>query len=264
MLECCYLMTDEGLHEVQLNGKQLVFLFIVGTVFTVVVFLSGVMVGRGVRTPAGLDPASTSAASTIDPTAAVGPAAASPSADGTPVSAGESLSYAERLESPTPARETLGEAQAASSDTPSVTTPTPAAQPPVAVSLGAVSLGHAASGGAAVSSGHAASGGAATAAAAPTRAGAAPPALDAAGTALFEPAGNGFVVQVMAVNTRAEADTIAKRLASKGYPTFVTTTGAGAKVSYRVRVGKYDDKREADAVSARLQKEEQFNPWVTR
>jgi cell division protein FtsN len=68
----------------------------------------------------------------------------------------------------------------------------------------------------------------------------------------------------MAVNTRSEAEAVARRLGTKGYPAFVTTTGAGTRVSYRVRVGKYDTQREAEAISARLQKEEQFKPWVTR
>jgi len=33
---------------------------------------------------------------------------------------------------------------------------------------------------------------------------------------------------------------------------------------YRVRVGKFKTKREAETVAARLQKEEQFKPWITR
>lgn len=42
-------MSDEGFHEVQLSGKQLVFLFMSGVVLLVVVFLLGVAVGRNVR-----------------------------------------------------------------------------------------------------------------------------------------------------------------------------------------------------------------------
>src|SRR3954466_1123533 len=42
-------MSDDGFHEIQLNGKQLVFLFMAATVVSVVLFLCGVMVGRGVR-----------------------------------------------------------------------------------------------------------------------------------------------------------------------------------------------------------------------
>ena len=40
---------DEGFREIQLNGKQLVFLFMAATVVSVVIFLCGVLVGRGVR-----------------------------------------------------------------------------------------------------------------------------------------------------------------------------------------------------------------------
>ena len=42
-------MNDEGFREIQLNGKQLVFLFMAATVVSVVTFLFGVLVGRGVR-----------------------------------------------------------------------------------------------------------------------------------------------------------------------------------------------------------------------
>ena len=41
--------TDDGFHEIQLSGKQLVFLFMATTVVSVVIFLCGVLVGRGVR-----------------------------------------------------------------------------------------------------------------------------------------------------------------------------------------------------------------------
>jgi len=58
---------------------------------------------------------------------------------------------------------------------------------------------------------------------------------------------------------------------SRGGPRFVATQGreavtpdAGAPSVFRVRVGKFKDRREADAVAARLQKEEQFNPWIVR
>ena len=37
-------MADDGIHEIRLNGKQLVFLFMAATVVAVVVFLFGVMV----------------------------------------------------------------------------------------------------------------------------------------------------------------------------------------------------------------------------
>src|SRR5690349_7097711 len=40
---------EEGFHEIQLSGKQLVFLCMATTVVSIVIFLCGVLVGRGVR-----------------------------------------------------------------------------------------------------------------------------------------------------------------------------------------------------------------------
>jgi cell division septation protein DedD len=79
-----------------------------------------------------------------------------------------------------------------------------------------------------------------------------------------EPAGKGFVVQVAAVNDRGEAETIARRLADKGYPSFVTVPGSGTPRMFRVRIGKYNDRRQAESIATRLQREEQFKPWITR
>ena len=47
--ELAHQVQDDAFHEIQLNGKQLVFLFMVTTVVLAVAFLSGVFVGRGVR-----------------------------------------------------------------------------------------------------------------------------------------------------------------------------------------------------------------------
>jgi cell division septation protein DedD len=76
-------------------------------------------------------------------------------------------------------------------------------------------------------------------------------------------ASDGYVVQVAAVPEH-DADTIAKRLTSKGYGVFVIAPGVAAPALYRVRVGKFKTRREAEAVASKLQKEEQFKPWITR
>ena len=57
---------------------------------------------------------------------------------------------------------------------------------------------------------------------------------------------------------------IVKRLAGKGYPAYVVAPLKGAPPVFRVRVGKYKERNEADTVAARLQKEEQFKPWIVR
>lgn len=75
---------------------------------------------------------------------------------------------------------------------------------------------------------------------------------------------DGFSIQVAALKEREEADTMVKRLAAKGYPAYVAPPIKEKVPIFRVRVGKYKERREADTVAAKLQKEEQFKPWVVR
>ena len=103
-------MADEEVHEIQLKGKQLVFLFMAATVVAVVIFLCGVMdFGRGVPTRATFaidtpEQASFVAGGSVEessPTRAV-------STDGnTPATAQETLTYATLLEEPEPLAEAL-------------------------------------------------------------------------------------------------------------------------------------------------------------
>ncbi len=72
----------------------------------------------------------------------------------------------------------------------------------------------------------------------------------------------GWIVQLTATKDRANADGIANRLIGKGYPAFVLDPPAGAPVIYRVQVGGYTDRREADQVARRLEKDEQFKTYV--
>ena len=220
-------MADEGLHEIQLNGKQLVFLFMASTFVAVVIFLCGVMVGRGVRAQRPADATEASVDAVTDPTAineSPAPAASTvTTTSNAPVAAQETLTYPSRLEGHETPEETLK--------------PVGTVQPgPAKVVSAPARLS--------------------PATAKPESA----PAADVSS----EPAGNGFVVQVAAVNDRREAETIARRLAGKGYPTFVTTPRNGVPKMFRVRIGKYPTRREAQTIAARLEKEDQFKPWITR
>src|SRR5262245_15358589 len=110
-------MADEGVHEIQLNGKQLVFMFMAVTVVAVVIFLCGVMVGRGVRTPRAAETADTKTDVPADPTAAVqspavateanAPTGTTATGSGAPATTQEKLTYADRLASSTSPPETL-------------------------------------------------------------------------------------------------------------------------------------------------------------
>jgi cell division protein FtsN len=213
-------MADEGVHEIQLNGKQLVFLFMAATVVSVVIFLCGVMVGRGVR-PALAAAAAESVQAPVDPTASIrsAPTASTLTSERQPVTTDEDLSYAERLENAVPPPETLKEpARAVPSER---TAPPPAREPaPAATETEPI-----------------------------------------AQASLAVPPGNGWVVQVGAY-PRSTAEHIARGLAAKGFPSFILPRDRGL---FAVRVGKYSDRREADATKLRLEQDEQFkNPWITR
>jgi cell division septation protein DedD len=232
---------DDAFREIQLDGKQLVFMAMAFVVIAVGIFLLGVQVGRGVRGERGLPDASDEVAAATPATESEPPLppAVSQGTSTSPVTAGEKLSYAERLtgneaandplkKSPEPAP--APEAPKPKPEAPATASAPPAAAPPVAAAV------------------------------APPPA-AAPAAVISAPT---EPAGNGFAIQVAALKERGEADSLVKRLAGKGYPAYVLAPAKGAPSVFRVRVGKFKERREADTVAARLQKEEQFKPWVVR
>ena len=229
---------DDGFHEIQLNGKQLVFLFMAATVVSVVIFLCGVLVGRGVkteRTASSADAATVAAVAepALPPAAAATPPAAGtdPTAAAPPPAVGD-LTYFNRLEKKTQPLEDLRLAVAPAASV-EREKPTLMTAPPVAAPAPR------------------------PAAAAPVVAPTSHPPAPAVAV------GDGYVVQVAAVPEH-DADTIAKRLTSKGYGVFVVAPGAAAPALYRVRVGRFKTRREAEVVASRLQKEEQFRPWITR
>ena len=79
-----------------------------------------------------------------------------------------------------------------------------------------------------------------------------------------EPRGNGYAIQVAAFSGRDEAETIVKRLAGKGYAVYLVPPQTGQPPMFRVRVGKFPQRADAERVAARLEREEQFKPWITR
>jgi septal ring-binding cell division protein DamX len=209
--EPSYDTAEDGFHEIQLSGKQIVFLFIVTTSVLVAVFLCGVLVGRGARMARGEETGPVAATTPVvpQPAAEAGPPAAEP-----PVPAAETpdeLSYHKRLQG-------TGAAAEALKPQPPETAPAPPR------------------------------------AAAPEPAGV--PAAGRPGT---------WVVQVIATREPSVANSVVERLSGKGYPAFLVNPAPGAaQPFYKVHVGRYNDRREAEQVSLRIKKEEQFQPWISR
>ena len=54
---------------------------------------------------------------------------------------------------------------------------------------------------------------------------------------------------------------LANRLNSMGFTAYVVPPGSGAPALFRVRVGKFKERREAEEVARRLKKEK-FDPWI--
>jgi cell division septation protein DedD len=213
---------DDGFHEIQLSGKQLVFLFMATTVVSVVIFLCGVLVGRGVRTGSELtQPVENQANATPEePAATPQDGAAATATPPPPVS--EELSYPDRLQQATP-KEQL---KTSTPPAPEQIAPRPAQ--PVAE---------------------------APAAKPPARVESDVPASGRPGT---------WVIQVHALRNRDAASSIVKGLIAKGYPAFLPNPPKGEPAIYRVQIGRYKDRAEADQVAQRLAKEEQLRPEVKR
>lgn len=221
--------TDDGFHEIQLSGKQLVFLFMMATTVLVMTFLCGVWVGRGVPNDRGGDNPDTMASATPPPAATPSqpPASSGPPSSEPPAPAVEpddELSYAKRLQADSAPSEKLK---------PPAATP-PASPPPASTAKPTPPA-------------------AAPAPAQPKPEPTPPPSTGRAGA---------WIVQVVSLQDRAAAAQIAKRLTAKGYPAFVLDPPAGGPRIYRVQVGGYSDKNDAEQASRRLERDEHMKPFV--
>ena len=91
-----------------------------------------------------------------------------------------------------------------------------------------------------------------------------PPASYAGGDAYSRQGGSVATAHASRAPQGADYAAMAKRLASEGYSAYVLAPAGGTPAVYRVRVGTFDTRREAETVAAKLEKEKQFKPWVTR
>jgi DedD protein len=235
-------MSDQGFHEVQLSGKQLVFLFMSAVVVMVVVFLLGVNVGRGVRSAVG----DTEVLAQGDPSAPAGPDAPVPNAANTEPAkpAQPELSYHDMLLGATPAP---GKGTGAPADKDK--SPPTEAPPPVAETLPP----------------------APTPAPSPVATPpppARPPATQTAPTqapsAAPKPSGSEWFLQTGAYSTQAVADGEVAKLKQLNAPAFVIAPdGTGGLKLFRVRVGPYATRAEAERASSRLSRQG-FKSSITR
>jgi cell division septation protein DedD len=234
---------DDAFHEIQLNGKQLIFLFMAATIVSVVIFLVGVMVGRGVRSERSAvalnDALSASPAADVQPTPAATPLP--PSATAADLSIVPPPPTADEMSEIRPGANAGDQKPAGQADAPKTEKPAAAPREPKPLTSAQA---------------------AAVAAPAPAAAAVRPePAPVKPSTKASEP----FVVQVAAVSARRDADEYAKGLASKGYNAYVEAPQPGRSASYRVRVGGFKTHAEAQTMAEKIGKEMKMKttPWVT-
>lgn len=238
-------MSDEGFHEIQLNGKQLVFLFMAATVVSVVIFLCGVMVGRGVQTSRGASGDAEEVTADVRPVAGAEGSQTGGTVEGPPPTEPPPVEndYHERLTGAAQ-RESLpaeGVRATASGAEKKSQAEAPESRPPAPATK-------------------------ATEKPTPAPAAQRPAAAPARSTvqAGDPTSSSGYAVQLAALRERNEAEAIVKRLVQKGYQAYVLVPAPGAPPVYRVQVGRFPTRSEAERTAARLRKQEQFTPWVTR
>jgi cell division protein FtsN len=234
-------MSEQNFREIQLTGKQLVFLFMASIVLAVAVFLLGVSVGRGVGQNAGLVESADEAGPLAD---AVVP---EPLPETTQMSARD-RSYVDQLQaapSEPPPAVTEPDAAAGVPEPPpappasTATTPAPAASTPAMTPPDRIAAAATPS---------------RTSAQAPDRAApaAAPPSSAAS-------ANGQWFVQVDAFRVRENADRRVAQLKDRGLAGFVTANGP----LFHVRVGPYPQRAEAERTANRL-RQDGLKPIVTR
>jgi len=216
-------MANSGQTDAPPSAKQLVFVAMMATVVAVIVFLCGVLVGRGlpVQRMAAGDPLQSGRAGAVlfdTEVAAVD--------DGT--SPLEDLSYHDELTEPAPSQVAPSTLEFEDIQSADVSEDPEAPRAEAALPLAPIA--------------------AAAAAEAPR-----PPPT--------EP--DGYMVQVTALRDPAEAQAVADRLIGRGYSAVVVAPADGAPVGvFRVRVGPFENSTEAERSRERLETEEAFTPWV--
>jgi len=256
-------MSDQGFHEIQLTGKQLVFLFMAAVVLAVSIFLLGVSVGRGVR----------SSAATAGDLGAPSDTTASASAPASTSVTAADLDYRQKLQS-TPsagaaaAGAVIGAAAGATAAASGATKPVEPPQPPPELPADAGKKGDLSAMAGDPNAAKATPTPKSTPAPAkptptPTKPSATPtptPAPAASTSKQAAPAAEpGWIVQLNAFGTKGAADSFIKELKGKGYTAYSVQTAT----LFKVRVGPFSNRADADKMANRLKKDG-YTPLVTR
>jgi len=215
--------------EVSLDSRQVFFIFFGGAVIACVVFVLGVMVGKRLESRERVAHRAATSAQ-VDPLAALDELGADEQAEGK----GDDLAFAAALAAD--AKKSAAPAPAAAPTPPPKPAPIPSAP----------------------------------AAAAPTPPAAKEPAKDKESKESKEPKEgkekkSKFTLQISSFQERAEADALIARLSGIGYKPYLVMSNVPDKgVFFRVRIGEYGSKSDAQDAKAEFEKKQHLLAYVTK
>ncbi len=234
---------EAGYYEVQLNNKQLVFFFMAAVAISVVVFLCGVMVGRGVR-----DATLAAGGNSILSKPPVGESGQSMKTTVPPADVRSELDFPKRLEAEKVDAKLQSPAgnpeQLVASSRKSKKTRKPSEPSARAGSISDASKEASAK----------------PKKSAPTST--PPPRPASADPGVIGGERGAFTIQVVALRTQEGAASLVKRLKDASYRAYLEPGGSAGL--YRVRVGRFDSRVEAEQVAVQLREVEKFKPYITQ
>ena len=240
---------EAGYYDIQLNNKQLVFFFMAAVATSVVIFLCGVMVGRGVR-----DATLAAGGNSIMSKPQVGKSGQS----------GQSGRSMKTTVPPADVRSELDFPKRLEAETVDAKLQTPASNPEQLVASVTKSRKtrkttepNARTGSTSEVSEEAS--------AKPKKS--LPKSTRPKRSASADPGVIGgergaFTIQVVALKTEESAASLVKRLKDASYRAYLEPGGSAGL--YRVRVGRFDSRIEAEQVAARLRDVQKFEPYITQ
>jgi DedD protein len=72
------------------------------------------------------------------------------------------------------------------------------------------------------------------------------------------------VVQVFSSRDRSQAEQVVARLKGGGRPAYLSPVEVGGQTMYRVRLGPYADREEAQKVADAVRREHKLDTWITQ
>ena len=73
----------------------------------------------------------------------------------------------------------------------------------------------------------------------------------------------GRVIQVFSTLDAAQADKLVRRLGDGGYPAYLVEENLQGRITYRVRVGPYQQEERAQKIADELRREYRLETWIT-